>query len=794
MGQRAVDAVSDDGEDTATGDTRGDATAEDAEGDATGRDEEDGSASGGYGGEADATAGAAPVETRATAKREPVFADGRRGALAGDGISVVMAAAAPKRPQAAADADAAAGTSARVTTLADESLDAVAGDGSGAPDATEQQTAPAAADGGASAASAADSGEAAGEGADDDDAVADGGGAPAADDDAVTDGRDASAADDDVVADGGDALAADGSPDGADAGGGGALAAGEDAASAEDGSDAAAAERASGAVADEGADDGAAPALQDVGAADGDAAVGGRSRRGLGSALGLTVAAAGVWGVAHIWAGRRVAGFLLMGLFAVLVGGGVAADLLYQQDLKQIAVQRDWLAGITDGILALALVWAGIVVRSYQVVRPLGMARTARVLAGALVVVLAVGVCSPLVWAARSTYTLRDTIGTIFHGDQARPQPPVNMDDPWKNTPRVNILLLGGDGAGDRVGVRTDSMTVASVGTKTGNTVLFSLPRNLQHFPMIPRLRSRWPDGFTGAGAPGDEGLLNELFQDAEDDPSLVPGFDKGRRGPELVREEISYLIGQPIDYYVLVNLFGFADIVDAIGGVKMHIAQDIPFGGPEDGSAPTGVLKAGDRELGGKEALWYGRSRTASSDFVRMGRQKCLMKAIAEQADPQRVLTRFQQLAAAAKKTISTNIPAELLPALIKLSSTLKHGAQIRSLMFVPPEFRVLRPDVGVMRRAVTNTIAASEERSATASPNPEASASAQPSGVSAAPGASGGPSSASPAGSGSAASPKGSPGDSATRSAGDQASAGASPSALTEGKAVSLTAACGG
>jgi LCP family protein required for cell wall assembly len=423
--------------------------------------------------------------------------------------------------------------------------------------------------------------------------------------------------------------------------------------------------------------------------------------------------------------------------------------------------------------------------------------------------VLAVGVCSPLVWAARSTYTLRDTIGTIFHGDQARPQP-VNVADPWKDTPRINVLLLGGDGAGDRVGVRTDSMTVASIDTKTGDTVLISLPRNLQHFPMIPRLRSRWPDGFTGIGAPGDEGLLNELFQDAEDDPSLVPGFDKGRRGPELVREEISYLIGQPIDYYILVNLFGFADIVDAMGGVKVHIAQDIPFGGPEDGSAPTGVLKAGDRELGGKEALWYGRSRTASSDFMRMGRQKCLMKAIAEQADPQRVLTRFQQLAAAAKKTISTNIPAELLPALIKLSETMKRGAQISSLMFVPPEFHVYRPDLGVMRRAAAGAIAASDERSATASPEasggasvsavpsggtgssaaaPSGSLSATPSaGASSGGSAAGGPM-ASPAGS-----PAASPGDSATPRTGRDASGSASPSTRSKDRSVSLSAACGG
>jgi polyisoprenyl-teichoic acid--peptidoglycan teichoic acid transferase len=445
-----------------------------------------------------------------------------------------------------------------------------------------------------------------------------------------------------------------------------------------------------------------------------------------------------------------------MALLVLLLGGAIVVVLDFRDDLQQVAVQRDWLFGITIGILVLALLWAAIVVRSYLVVRPRGLGRASRVLAVGTVFVLVMGVCTPLVWAARDTYTLRDTIGTIFHGDDAAPPPVVNVADPWQDKPRVNILLLGGDGAGDRVGIRTDSMTVASIDTKTGDTVLISLPRNLQHFTVIPRLRSRWPYGFTGV-SPGDEGLLNELFQDAEDDKSLVPGFDKGRRGPELVREEISYLIGQPIDYYVLVNLFGFADIIDAMGGVKVHIAQDIPYGGPEDGSAPTGVLKAGNRKLNGKQALWFGRSRTSSSDFVRMGRQKCLMKDVAEQADPQTVLTSFQKLAKAAKKTISTNIPASMLPALVKLSGTMKQGAQVNSLMYVPPQFHVVRPSVEVMRQAAAKAIAASESEGQTPSP-----------GVSADPGASADPS----------------------------ASASGSPSASPDqhkSKAVSLTTACG-
>src|SRR5262249_12065024 len=102
-----------------------------------------------------------------------------------------------------------------------------------------------------------------------------------------------------------------------------------------------------------------------------------------------------------------------------------------------------------------------------------------------------------------------------------------------------------------------------------------------------------------------------------------------------------------------------------------------------------------------------------ADDDFHRMDRQKCLMKDIAEQADPQKVVTHFESLANAAKKTISTNIPAELLPALVKLSGTVKHGAEIHSLPFNPykmPGFHVYQPNIQLMRSVTAKAIADSQ------------------------------------------------------------------------------------
>lgn len=436
-------------------------------------------------------------------------------------------------------------------------------------------------------------------------------------------------------------------------------------------------------------------------------------------ALGLTLASALVWGIAHIWAGRRTAGFALMSAYLSMAGGLAVSALVFPEKLKPIVVQGSWLTAIAVGVVVLGAVWAAVVVRSYLVLRPDGLPTAMRLTSGALVLVLTMLVCTPFVYAANATYVLRDTLGTIFHGDDKAPK--IDAANPWKNKPRLNVLLLGGDGGKDRTGIRTDSMTVASIDTKTGNTVLLGLPRSLQKFPMPARMRARWPSGYTGD--PGDQGLLNELYIMAERHPDLEPGYKRGRRGPHLLEEVIGNLLGLRMDYYVLVNLSGFKDIVNAMGGVTVSVNKRLPIGGddtPGHQRPPTGYLNPGRQKLNGEKALWYGRSRHADDDYHRMDRQKCLMKDIAEQANPQKIVTRFESLAKAAQKTISTNIPAALLPALMELSGTVKKGADIHSMSFNPYKlrgFHVYQPSIAIMRQATKRAIADSKKPPATPS-----------------------------------------------------------------------------
>ncbi|WP_131740196.1 LCP family protein [Actinomadura roseirufa] len=442
---------------------------------------------------------------------------------------------------------------------------------------------------------------------------------------------------------------------------------------------------------------------------------------GLGRALALTLASALAWGVAHLCTGRRVAGGLLLALYLALAGVVATAFTVYRPDLVHLAVRPDALQRIAAALVLVGLVWVAVVIRSYQVLRPAGLSAGARTLGAGAVAVLCFTVAVPMAWSAHSTYVYRDALTSIFRTGSENGRH-IDTDDPWNGERRVNVLLLGGDAAADRTGVRTDSMTVASVDTESGDTVLLSLPRNLEKFQLPPGpARDRFPYGFTGDG-PQTPGLLNEVYQYAEEHPDIVPGVAKNHRGPELLKATIAGILGMRVDYYILVDMFGFADIVDAMGGVKVKITQPIPYG--LEGS----VLQPGDRKLKGKEALWYGRSRTDSDDYVRMGRQKCLMRAIAQQADPQTVLTSFDKLAAAAKRTLSTDIPQELLPALMKLSGKVKDGAQIDSMPFVPPLISTGNPDFALIRRLAAKAVGPKAPPSPSASAAPRSPASATP------------------------------------------------------------------
>src|SRR5690606_38036298 len=319
---------------------------------------------------------------------------------------------------------------------------------------------------------------------------------------------------------------------------------------------------------------------------------------------------------------------------------------------------------------------------------------------GVLVGLLCVTVMAPFALAADTIYTLMDTKRHVFQSAQDNPDvAPIKEEDPWNGKDRVNFLLIGGDAAGNRTGVRTDSMNVASVHIPTGTTVLFGLPRNLQHvrFPPSSPLRKHFPNGFMAELPNG--GLLYEVWQYANDHPEQAGGRNKG---PRALMDAISYTHNLDIDYYVLMNIYGLPDLVDAIGGLTIRVQEDVKWGGLY---GTAGTIKAGTRRLTGEEALWYGRSRVGSDDFARMSRQRCVIGAFAQQATPQKILVNFNSIASATKRLAETNIPEELVEPLVELAVKVK-DAKIVSLQFVPPKYWPGNPDWAKIRRASAKAI----------------------------------------------------------------------------------------
>jgi LCP family protein required for cell wall assembly len=225
--------------------------------------------------------------------------------------------------------------------------------------------------------------------------------------------------------------------------------------------------------------------------------------------------------------------------------------------------------------------------------------------------------------------------------------------EPTKTKPWTTILLLGTDEGPGNWGARTDTIILAAIQHGSGRAAAFGIPRNLAQVPL-------------GAGRKPFKQPLNALYE-------LSGG---GEAGTTALKQAVSSLLGIRVDYYAMVNLLGFADLVDALGGVEILVKERVhdEVTRPAWGEAkPTiDVVPGHTYRFYGREALAYVRSRKDSSDYTRMARQRCFLSAMADQLDPVRVLRNFGSLAKTIETNVHTDIPLNRLPSLVRLVSSL--------------------------------------------------------------------------------------------------------------------------
>ncbi|NUS00032.1 MAG: LCP family protein, partial [Kribbellaceae bacterium] len=277
-------------------------------------------------------------------------------------------------------------------------------------------------------------------------------------------------------------------------------------------------------------------------------------------------------------------------------------------------------------------------------------------------------------------------------------------------------------------GTRTDTVIVASIDTKTGDTKLISLSRNWMRmpFPADSPLHKVYPNGFWDPSL--GSGEQPQYYLDAMYDtiPKKYPGIlgPTDNEGADAVKLAASAALGLKIDYYLQVNLAGFQQIVDAVGGITVNVNYRVPIGG-EYGvgpganapKKPSGYIEPGpNQHLDGFHALWFARGRYGLSDPSRQERQRCTIHALVNSVSPATLVTKYQQIAAASRQMLRTDIPQELLPALIQLGLKVKKAGVSNIDLDKDKNFPTGRdPNYAAMRAIVRNALAPATHRATT-------------------------------------------------------------------------------
>jgi anionic cell wall polymer biosynthesis LytR-Cps2A-Psr (LCP) family protein len=144
------------------------------------------------------------------------------------------------------------------------------------------------------------------------------------------------------------------------------------------------------------------------------------------------------------------------------------------------------------------------------------------------------------------------------------------------------------------------------------------------------------------------------------------------------------------------------------MGGVTVNINEPVAIEGNTDaGIPPIGYLEPGpDQHLDGYHALWFARGRYGSDDYARMERQRCMVDALVEAANPMNLLTRYLDLVKAGEDIIYTDIPLDVAPAFVDLALEVK-GAKVKSVVFrSSEEFYSGDPDYDYVRETVQKAL----------------------------------------------------------------------------------------
>ena len=186
---------------------------------------------------------------------------------------------------------------------------------------------------------------------------------------------------------------------------------------------------------------------------------------------------------------------------------------------------------------------------------------------------------------------------------------------------------------------RTDSILLLRIDPAKNRAALLSIPRDAMM--QVPR-----PSGGSTRTRVNAAYSLNW----SRDDPA---------RAPAALAQTLEDNLGLKVDYYIVFDWRGAADIIDKAGGVTVvvHRALRDDTYNDDDATIRPQLFEIGKQHLDGFRAVAYGRIRKGSSDLERIRRQQQVAEGLVEQLSSPRQLWRVWGVWRAYRDALETDL-----------------------------------------------------------------------------------------------------------------------------------------
>lgn len=235
----------------------------------------------------------------------------------------------------------------------------------------------------------------------------------------------------------------------------------------------------------------------------------------------------------------------------------------------------------------------------------------------------------------------------------------------------------------DDTNSRSDTNILAVVNPKTHTVLMVSTPRDYYVPIQAEGVAPASYDKLTHVGLYG-----NGIATDDEGNEVGISDWTWAyevdwQPGNEALMDTLqnlySFEISENNYHYVELNFTGFADLIDALGGIEVYV--DVPFstttyetyGDTDNGKRKTYVYKEGNMEMDGDTALTFARERKsfASGDIQRSKNQVKVIKAMAQKILSPAILTNYHNIVNSIENSFTTNINISSVVNLVSGTST---------------------------------------------------------------------------------------------------------------------------